>query len=85
FFEFVRHQFDLGKGSYLFYTIHRKAGRTPPSIPISVYAGLLIYPFSARGFGRAVVLFILIICAQIAVAMGFFAAALSSQHAQDAR
>lgn len=82
--RFIVHQYDQGKGSYLFYTTHSVAGKKPISIPASVYLGLLSHPFKTRSFGRAVVLFLLVIAAQCSVAIGFFTAAIFREESRHA-
>ena len=76
---FIRHQYDQGKGSYLFYRTHKKTGKTPQPIPPKVYLGLLAHPFATRSLSRALVLFVLVIIAQAAVLFGFITAAFSRQ------
>ena len=78
FLKFLRHQFDQGKGSFLFYRNARQLfGKKPEMIPIDVYIRLLLYPFSVKTFSRALLLSILIILAQAAVTAGYFTAACS--------
>jgi GT2 family glycosyltransferase len=80
FYGFVRHQFVQGKGSYLFYTNTKKSsGCRPTPIPLKVYTGLLLSPFSSRPFPRALFLSVLIILAQVSVTAGFFSALLKKQ------
>jgi len=71
---FIRHQYDQGKGSYLFYSIHSRSGTKPAPIPAKVYMGLLLYPFLTRPINRAFVLCSLAIIAQAAVSVGFMSA-----------
>ena len=72
FWKFLCHQYDFGKGSYLYYSVTASSGRTPTAFSPSVYAGLFLHPFKSRSIGRAVVLFMLIVLAQAAVTAGYF-------------
>ncbi|MBI1806079.1 MAG: glycosyltransferase family 2 protein [Ignavibacteria bacterium] len=74
---FVRHQYDQGKGSYLFYRLNRNSFGRPSSIPMAVYLGLLVHPFTVQRLGKAALLFFLIVLAQIAVVAGFLTAMIS--------
>jgi glycosyltransferase involved in cell wall biosynthesis len=69
--QFVKHQFVQGKGSYLYYThTAKQAGKKPPNIPLTSYIGLLFAPFRSRTIGRAIIIFSLIIIAQVSVTIG---------------
>ena len=73
FIRYVRHQYDLGKGSWLFYALNRKSA--PPAIPARVYLRLLGHPFKVKSPLRACLFLFLILLAQGAVTAGFIAAA----------
>jgi len=71
--RYVKHQFEFGKGSYLYYTVNRSTRQIPPG----VYLGLLLHPFRTHAFGRALRLTLLVVLAQVAVIAGFITAALA--------
>ncbi len=73
---FIRHQFEQGKGSALYYRLHPRRGERTFSVPFRTYLGLLAYPFSQYRILRAVGLATLVICAQASVAAGYIAAIL---------
>lgn len=78
-FQFLRHQYDQGKGSFLFYQHARvNFGRRPPLIPLRVYLGLLVHPFRSRRIGDALILAMLVLLAQMAVTVGYIVAKFSS-------
>ena len=80
FSKFLRHQFNQGKGSFLFYRNARQMfGKKSQMIPIRVYLCLLLYPFSVKITSRAFLLSVLIVLAQAAVTIGYFIAALSGR------
>jgi GT2 family glycosyltransferase len=75
--RFVKHQYDQGKGSQLYYRVHRHAAVRPRPYSLGVYAGLLGHPFRSDSFSKAVALCCLIIVAQLAVAAGYVAGLLA--------
>src|SRR5208283_4057898 len=77
FLRFVKHQFDLGKGSYLFYRVNKQSAKKPAKISLRVYLGLMLHPFGRYRFDRALYLSFLTLLAQAAVAAGFAAAAIN--------
>lgn len=76
--KFLHHQYDFGKGSYLFYTQTASAGQSPSRMPLSLYAGLLLYPFRAKS-NNALILSALLLLSQVAVVVGFVSEALSER------
>jgi cellulose synthase/poly-beta-1,6-N-acetylglucosamine synthase-like glycosyltransferase len=76
FWKFLRHQFDFGKGSYLFYTVTASLGKLPSRMPLSLYVGLLFFPFRMKQ-KNALLVSILLLLAQFATAAGFLSAVLS--------
>lgn len=76
--EFLRHQFEQGKGSALYYRLHPRGAARRFSIPLRTYLRLLICPFRRAGLLRAAGLALLTVCAQAAVAAGYLSAMLRS-------
>jgi GT2 family glycosyltransferase len=71
-FRFLKHQFTLGKGSFLYYAAAKKrTGERPPMIPAGVYRKLFAYPFHHKSFLQACKLCLLIILAQAAITIGY--------------
>ena len=77
FIRFVKHQFEFGKGSYLYYASHSRSAKKPARIPARVYFGLFVHPFGRYRFGRALFLSFLTVLAQAAVTAGFAVAAIT--------
>ncbi|HUL43491.1 MAG TPA: glycosyltransferase family A protein [Bacteroidota bacterium] len=77
FLSFVKHQYHQGKGSHLYYTLHRQTALRPRRFSSAVYRGLLARPFKSNPFPKALAFFCLIILAQCAVLSGYVAAALA--------
>lgn len=71
--KYVRHQFEFGQGSYLYYHVTASSSRQPSAFPLSVYLGLFVYPFQHGKASRALLLFLLIVLAQAAVTAGYVA------------
>ena len=76
--QFVNHQYDLGKGSYLFYTVTKRSGHRPSPLPTSVYLGLFFAPFRDYHLIRAATVSLLLVLSQIAVTVGFVSAAMNT-------
>ena len=80
FSKFLHHQFDQGKGSYIFYrNALSRFGERPALISIKIYLQLLVYPFKTLRFIKALAVCILIVLAQAAVFVGYFAASFSKE------
>jgi len=77
FAQFVKHQFEFGKGSYLYYASHSRSAKKPARIPARLYFGLFVHPFGRYRFGRALYLSFLTVLAQAAVTVGFAVAAIT--------
>jgi len=75
--RFVKHQYDQGKGSHLYYKLHRHAAVSPRPLSLGVYWGMLVRPFRLHSFPRATALSSLIIVAQLSVAAGYIAGMLA--------
>lgn len=80
--RFLKHQYDFGTGSYLFYTITKRSNHRPSPLPLRVYLGMFLVPFREHGLVRAVLLCGLFVLSQLAVTVGFLAGTLrsSEQH-----
>ena len=72
FIQFLRHQFEQGKGSYLLYrNAKRRFGKRPPMIPLHIYFRLMLHPFASRRFFNAILISLLFVLAQVAVFIGY--------------
>lgn len=69
--RFVRHQFEFGEGSYLYYHAEPSRLQSRASFPLSAYLGVFLAPFKNRTWTRAILLFLLIALAQAAVTAGY--------------
>ena len=77
---FVRHQFDQGKGSYIYYrNSMENFGQRPAMIPPKTYLGLLLHPFGLMSVFKAIVQSGLIILAQVAVTIGYLTRAVTDK------
>jgi glycosyltransferase involved in cell wall biosynthesis len=81
FWKFLKHQYDFGRGSYLFYTRTAGFGKRPSRMPLSIYFGLLLYPFRSK-MENALLLSFLLLLSQVATAVGLFVAAISRKKLQ---
>lgn len=83
FTQFLKHQFDQGKGSRRFYNnILRENGKKPDMIPSAVYRKMFTHPFRVEKSGRAFMLFLLFILAQTAITAGYFSAVIKGTGSQ---
>jgi GT2 family glycosyltransferase len=71
FSRFVRHQFEFGEGSYLYYSVQRSRSKKRSAFPLSAYLGVFLAPFKNRTGARAIRLILLIVVAQMAVTAGY--------------
>lgn len=78
FWKFLKHQYDFGIGSYLFYTHTAGFGKRPSRMPLTVYLGLLFSPFRSK-LKNAFLISVLLLLSQIATAVGLFVAAVAGK------
>lgn len=69
--RFLRHQFEFGEGSYLYYNVQRSRSQKRSAFPLSAYLGVFLAPLKNRTGTRALLLFLLIVAAQAAVTAGY--------------
>ena len=78
FINFLKHQFDQGKGSYRYYSKLNKMKVKQSKIPLLVYGKMFLYPFKVERIFRSVALFFLFIMAQIFITAGYFLTAIKT-------